>query len=808
MKTVCHLISILTILLMISSSGYAEQPGKYTLEKLPNGVILRYDHYTLKVEICAPKIVHIVCAPDNMIPGKNSLSVVNIWKPTKWHLDKKGKYVILQTDEMKVEIDPANILCKFFDKEEYLILAEKERAFSPVTIDDIQTWNIFETFKLSPGEGIYGLGQHQYGWMNHRDKEVVLVQTNTVAVNPFLVSTKGWGILWDNYSKTYFRDNKNGATFWSEYGDVVDYYLFLGDDIDEVIAGYRLATGHAPMFGKWAFGFWQSKERYETAKELTDVVAEYRMRRLPIDVIVQDWRYWGENNMWSSMRFDPRVYPEPEKTIEKLHNMFHVHYLISIWPAVGRDTDLFKELNAKGLTYPPVHWSSGFLYDAFNPEARDIYWRYISEGLMSKGVDGLWMDATEPELADQHTFEESEANIKKFGNTALGPIGMYLNPYSLLTTEGVYGKWRSEFPDKRVMILTRSAFTGQQRNGAITWSGDINASYDILRRQISAGLNFCMAGIPYWTTDIGAFFLEGHDKGFGPGEYPEGPGDPAYKELYVRWFQFGAFCPIFRSHGTQAPREVWQFGDVGDWGYETMAKFLNLRYRLLPYIYSLSWKVTSKGYTMMRGLPMDFSQDRKTYAIDNEYMFGPSLLVAPVTEEQYFTKDTLHTRALDHPASCPVYLPAETTWYDFWTGEIHEGGETITRETPIDIIPLYVRAGSIIPMGPLLQYAEEKPADPIELRIYPGADGTFPLFEDEGDTYNYEKGKYTTIDFTWNNETGTLTIGKRKGSFPGMLQSRTFHVVIVTPNHGTGEEVTPNPDKTMQYFGEESIIKL
>ncbi|MFH1161518.1 MAG: TIM-barrel domain-containing protein [bacterium] len=561
------------------------------------------------------------------------------------------------------------------------------------------------------------------------------------------------------------------------------------------------------MFGKWAYGFWQSKERYIDAKELTDVVAEYRMRRLPLDVIVQDWRYWGENNMWSSMEFDPKVYPEPAKTLEKLHTLFHVHYVISIWPALGRDTKIFRELNEKGLTYLPVHWSSGYLYDAFNPQARDIYWRYISDGLMAKGVDGLWMDATEPELADQHTFEESETNIKKFGNTALGPIAVYLNPYSLMTTEGVYGKWRKDFPDKRVLILTRSAFAGQQRNAAITWSGDINASYSVFRRQISAGLNFCMAGIPYWTTDIGAFFLKGHDKGFGPGEYPGGCKDPSYKELYVRWFEFGAFCPVFRSHGTHSPREVWQFGDVGDWNYEAMSRFLHLRYRLMPYIYSVAWKVTSEGYTMMRGLPMDFARDKNVYEIDNQYMFGPSILVTPVTEEQYFPKDTTRTRLLDDPDSVSLYLPAGTDWFDFWTGTRLQGGTKMTRETPIDIIPLYVRAGSIIPMGPFLQYAEEKSPDPIELRLYSGTDAMFTLYEDEGDNYNYENGKYTTIDFAWDHENATLTIGKRKGNFAGMLQTRIFKVVIVSPNHGTGLEITTNPEKIISYSGEMVAVK-
>ncbi|MBL7138157.1 MAG: DUF5110 domain-containing protein [Bacteroidales bacterium] len=799
--------ALLTLLLMVSSSSFSGPKDKYKLEQLPDGVVLYYEEYTLRVQICAPRIFHVICAPGSVIPEKKSLSVTREWSPVSWEMTKKRGDIILKTAEASLEIETSTILGKFYNSSGELILAEKERAFSPTTLGDTPTWNVFETFRLSADEGIYGLGQHQYGWMNHRGKEVVLVQTNTTAVNPFLVSSKGWGILWDNYSKTIFRDDRNGATFWSEYGDAVDYYLFIGNDVDDVIAGYRHATGQAPMFGKWAFGFWQSKERYINAKELSDVVAEYRMRRLPIDVIVQDWRYWGENNMWSSMQFDPQVYPEPEKTLERLHHLFHVHYVISIWPAIGRDTELFKELNDKSLTYSPVHWSSGYFYDAFDPEAREIYWRYIRDGLLSKGVDGLWMDATEPELADQHTFEESEFNIKRFGNTAAGPIDLFLNPYSLMTTEGIYRNWRNAYSDKRALILTRSAFTGQQRNAAITWSGDINASYDIMRRQISAGLNFTMAGIPYWTTDIGGFFLHGHDKGFGPGLYPGGPSDPAYKELYVRWFQFGAFCPIFRSHGTHAPREVWQFGDVGDWGYEAMAKILNLRYRLLPYIYSTAWNVTNDGYTMMRGLAMDFKEDKKVLKIDNEYLFGPSLLVCPVTNEQYFCRDTALNRSLESPASISLYLPENDSWFDFWTGEMLEGGQKITRETPVDLIPLYAKAGSIIPMGPLLQYVDEKPADPIELRIYPGANGSFTLYEDEGDNYNYEKGAFSTIEFNWNHEAGILSIGKRKGSFPGMLQARRFQVVIVTPGHGTGVEVTLHPDKIIQYAGEELIVK-
>jgi len=802
-------IALLTILLMILPKAFPGPVDKYRLEQLPDGINLFYENYSLRIQVCSPRIIHIVCTPENRLSEDTSLVVRKKWAPASWKLERKGQSILLKTAEITVDINTATVLCQFYTAAGNFILAEKERAFSPTIVDGTTEWNAFQTFRLSPDEAIYGLGQHQNGWMNYRDKEVTLIQTNTTAVVPFLVSTQGWGILWDNYSKTYFRDDRNGATFWSEYGNVVDYYAVFGKSMDEVIAGYREATGIAPLFGKWAYGFWQSKERYQSAKELTDVVAEYRMRRLPLDVIVQDWRYWGENNMWSSMEFDSKVYPDPAKSLELLHSLFHVHYMISIWPALGRDTKVFKELNGKGLIYPPIHWSGGHLFDAYSPEARNIYWKFVKEGLMSKGIDGLLVDGTEPELDDQHTFEESERTIKKLGSTAIGPTYRYLNPYSLAITTGIYDNWRSGYPSKRVLILTRSAFAGQQRNAAITWSGNINASFDVLRRQISAGLNFSASGIPYWTSDIGGFFISGHDKGFGPGQYPGGCKDPAYKELFVRWFQFGAFCPIFRSHGTQTPREIWQFGDIGDWGYDAMTRFLNLRYRLLPYIYSVAWKVTSEGSTMMRPLAMDFSDDKKVYSLDKEYLFGPSILVCPVTEEQYFPLDTVANkyRSLDSPASIEVYLPKGSNWIDFWTGETVEGGRSITRETPIDILPLFIRAGSIIPMGPFLQYADEKPADPIELRIYTGADGSFTLYEDEGDSYRYEQGYFSTIQFSWQHETGSLTISKRRGTFPGILQTRTFRIVVVTPGHGTGIEFTSNSDKVIQYSGEEMVVK-
>nr|NQU90644.1 DUF5110 domain-containing protein [Bacteroidota bacterium] len=710
----------------------------------------------------------------------------------------------MSTDKINLEYNKPDGLVTFYDKNGKTILKEKNRRIESDSLNGKEIKHVEGTFQLDDEEAIYGLGQIQEGCMNFRGKDLTLIQTNTVAVVPFLISTKSYGILWDNYSKTLFSDNEKGCTFWSEIGDGVDYYFIAGDDMDDVISGYRDATGKAPMFGKWAFGYWQSKERYQDAEDLMNIVKEFREKEIPIDNIVQDWCYWGDDedfqtvrDQWSSMYFDPSSYPEPEKTIAEIHNKYHMHYMISIWPALGVESDIYKEMFDRGFIYPPEHWSTGYLYDAYSTEARDIYWKHIKAGLVSKGVDALWMDGTEPELGNQHDFVTSENNIKKFGQTTLGPMAKYLNTYSLATTEGIYKNFRRDFPEKRVFILTRSGFAGQQRNAAVTWSGDINARFDVLQDQISAGLNFSMAGVPYWTHDIGAFFIDGHDYGNGPAEYPGGIENMSYRELYVRWFQFGAFSPIFRSHGTQTPREPWQFGNPGDWAYDAILKFDNLRYRLLPYIYSQAWRVTNENYTLMRGLAMDFASDKKVLNINNEYLFGPSFLVCPVTEHQYYP---LEGKADKKTKTFPVYLPDGTAWFNFWTGEKFEGGSELNVHTPIDEMPLFVKAGSIIPMGPFKQWADEFPEDPIELRIYPGADGEFVLYEDENDNYNYEKGVYATIPITWDNANRNLTIGNRQGTFPGMLEKRTFNIVVVEKGTGVGVDIA-SPQQAVEYVG-------
>ena len=936
------------LIFLIPTVLFAFSQHELHYQKLQNGIILTLKSGKLKIQLYTNQIIRVTFVNTEDFLSKKSLVVIENPQNIKWELIESGKSISIITEKLKADINTETGTIQFFDKNGKILLKEhqsKPRTMTNAEVMGEKTFHVTQRFILTPDEGIYGLGQHQDGYMNYRGKEVILVQTNTVAVNPFLVSTNGYGILWNNYSKTVFEDDEYGMSFWSEVANQVDYYFMAGETMDEIIAGYRFLTGQAPLFGKWAYGYWQSKERYKDAKELVGTVNEFRKRQIPIDNIVQDWRYWGENEYWSSMKFDETIFPEPEKMIDRLHNELHVHLMNSIWPALGIKTEIYKELKEKGLVYPPVHWSTGYVYDAYSKEAREIYWRYIKAGLISKGVDALWMDATEPELADQQSHEISEKYMKQFGMTALGSFARYLNPYSLMTTEGVYQGFRRDFPNKRVFILTRSAFAGQQRNAAVTWSGDIVANWEVFRKQISAGINFCMSGIPYWTHDIGAFF-----PGIRGGLYPAGCNDPAYQELYVRWFQFGAFTPIFRSHGTGTPREPWQFGEPGYWAYDVLLKYDHLRYRLLPYIYSLAWKVTNEGYTMMRGLPMDFDHDRNTFIIDNQYMFGGVFLVTPVTAEMYhkakipgepipsrnliapvgqtgglhgeyfegtdFNKkvNARKDSVIDFnwsggpPAKCPIdnysvrwvgdlltdeageyeigvltddgarlwldneliidawshqgaayyssqqeltankkykikleyflgggdaviklswkkpspqvkesgiqtvksvptYLPQCEGWYDFWTGEFHEGGQTIERETPIDIMSLYIKAGAIVPMGPFKQYSTEKPEDPIELRVYTGADAEFVLYEDENDNYNYEKGIYSTISFHWNEMAQTLTIGKREGEFPGMLRERKFQIVWVKKGHGIGVEVASKIDQIVNYMGEAVVVK-
>ena len=639
--------------------------------------------------------------------------------------------------------------------------------------------------------------------MIQRNLSLNMIQGNTDDYVPFFLSAKGYGLFWDNYSPTLFEDSPENTSFKSEVGDCVDYYFMFGGDADGVIACMRDLTGQVPMFPLWTFGYWQSKERYKSQDELVDVVKKYRELAVPLDGIIQDWQYWGNNYLWNAMEFlNPEFY-DPQKMVDEVHSL-NAHMIISIWNSFGPQTKQYRELEKIGALmnfqtwpqsgsekWPPNRdYPSGVrVYDPYNPLARDIYWKHLNAGIFSLGMDGWWMDSSEPDHLDFKP--EDMDNI-----THLGSFRKVRNAFPLMTVGGLSQHQRAVTSDKRIFILTRSAFAGQQRYGANTWSGDVVASWDALRNQISAGLNFSLCGIPYWNSDIGGFFLWNYKKKLD---------DADYRELYARWIQFGAFCPMMRSHGEGAPREIYRFGKKGDMVYDAIEKFINLRYRLLPYIYAASWDVTTNQSSMMRALVMDFPKDKQALDINDEYMFGKSILVCPVTNSMY-SKNTAEDFSVMKTKD--LYLPKGADWYDFWTGDKFTGGQRVKKETPLDIMPLYIKAGSILPVGPKVQYATEKKWDNLEIRIYEGGDGEFTLYEDENDNYNYEKGAYATIIFSWNDAKKALTVNSRKGSFPGMLAERQFNIVRVARNKGTGMEVIEKVDRVVTYNGEKIVVKL
>ncbi|MEQ1798397.1 MAG: TIM-barrel domain-containing protein, partial [Lacibacter sp.] len=665
-------------------------------------------------------------------------------------------------------------------------------------------------YVLDKEEAIYGLGQQQQGKMVQRNLKLNMVQGNTDDYIPFFQSVKGYGLFWDNYSPTTFTDNTESTSFKSEVGDCIDYYFMYGGNADGVIAGMRNLTGQAPMFPLWTYGFFQSKERYKSQDELVDVVKKHRELKVPLDGIIQDWQYWGSNYLWNAMDFLNEEFPNPKKMVDDIHKL-NARVTISIWNSFGPQTKQYKELEKidalmnfntwpqSGSTlWPPKRdYPSGVrVYDPYNPAARNIYWKYLSK-MHSLGIDGWWMDSSEPDHLD---YKPSDMDNKTF----LGSFRKVRNAFPLMTVGGVYDHQRAVDSSKRVFILTRSAFAGQQRYGANTWSGDVTSSWNALRNQISAGLNFSLTGIPYWNADIGGFFLTRFRKKLA---------DPEYRELYVRWLEFGTFTPMMRSHGADAPREIYQFGAKGTKYYDAIEKYINLRYQLLPYIYSTSWDVTANQSSMMRALVMDFANDKNALDINDQYMFGKSIMVSPVSNAMYIKpvvngRDTSLAEDFSTVKTKETYLPAGTDWYDFWTGEKINGGKKTIKETPLDIIPLYIKAGSILPIGPAVQYAEEKKWDGLEIRIYPGANGQFVLYEDENDNYNYEKGVYSTITFNWDDKKKLLTINDRTGTFPGMLESRKFNLVLVNGSKAIGENLVATADKVITYTGKKVTVSF
>ena len=804
----------------------------------------------MRIEACGDRVVHVVASRTSEIPTPKVPVVTQPCQANNVQVHIGKTEAKLSTAVLTVTVDTASGAIHFLSPDDKTLLTEPNqggKSFDVPSVFETKTWRVQQTFLSPSDEALYGLGQHQEGIFNFREVPLRLAQANTNISIPFLLSSKGYGILWNNPSLTDFNpadesipidpatgkgkfttgtkgrygfiltsDNReqmtldvNGqhvidisnfwtptsasgvvdleanreyevvahggkggvqlavrppsdtTTFRSEVGQAIDYYFFYGPALNQVIADYRQLTDEAPLFPKWAYGYWQCRERYHSQQEILDTGAEFRKRQIPVDALVQDWQYWGKYG-WNSMKFDEDNYPNPKAMLDQLHAE-DLHLLTSVWSRFGEDTDVYKRMSAKGFLVSGTPWT-----DFFSPQAQKAFWSELKGGLFEDGIDGWWMDASEPEF-----------DVLKGKQTFLGSGESVRNAYPLYVTKAIYEGQRSTTDKKRVVILTRSAFAGQQRNAAASWSGDITANWITLKRQISAGLSFSMSGLPYWTTDVGGFFRP-------EDQYTS----PTYHELLIRWFQYGAFCPIFRVHGYKSNAELWNYGSDVE---KVLTQYDELRYRLLPYIYSAAWGVTNKGETLMRALPLEFSSDPGAREISDQFMFGSAFLINPVMTEGATQRS--------------LYLPAGMEWVDFWSGKRANGGQTITAEAPLDRIPVYVRAGSIVPFGPREESTATK-EDPIELRIYSGADGDFTLYEDQGDSYAYEHGAYSTTPFHWDDKTKTLTIGDRKGNFPGMLEHRIFHAVIVREGNGTGITPSSQPDTTIEYHGKATSAKV
>ena len=777
--------NVLTLLLVMTSlAGWSQQ---------------------VKIEFVTPRIVHVV-------KGQPTKTLVVTAKKEDVKVTKKGNEQ--SSGELTVRQDPKTGSLTFLTSKGQVLLREKSHDVTKVR----------QTFLLDKDEAIYGLGTIQNGKMNRRGEHKRMEQSNLEDFQNVLQSIKGWGLYWENYSPTQFDDDASGMSFTSEVGEGIDYYFMYGGSADGVIAQMRHLTGDVPMFPLWTYGFWQSKERYKTAAETESIVDKYRELQVPLDGIIQDWQYWGSNYLWNAMDFLSEDFSNGQQLIKNVHQK-HAHFMISIWASFGPQTRQFRELDEKGLLMPFETWpQSGIshvwppmreypsgvkVYDAFSQEARDIYWKYLKK-LYDYGTDAWWMDSTDPDFFNPR---ESDYEHPVTGGTWRS----LRNAFPLETVRGVYEAQRKaplpmegQGVAKRVFIMTRSAFAGQQHYGSNMWSGDVNSSWDMLRKQVPAGLSFSLTGNPNFNTDIGGFFCSSYNTR-GPASAPR---NPQFQELYIRWMQYGLFCPVFRSHGADAPREIWQFGKKGEPVYDAIEKMIRLRYRLIPYLYSTAWQVTSNNESYLRPLFSDFAADKKVWDMTDEFMFGRSILACPILDPQYTEEKIIRTNAMtgwDRQSAvdnsqltvdftsmktATKYLPKGTDWYDFSTGKRYKGGQSVKLTTSLQDVPMFVRAGSIVPLGPVMQYVGEKTWDDLEICVYPGADGLFTLYEDEGDSYNYEKGVYSTITFQWNDRTRTLTIGARQGSYPGMLQKRQFTLVL--PDGTT---------KTISYDGTEVVVK-
>jgi alpha-D-xyloside xylohydrolase len=767
-----------------------------SFKKDPDGVTCALDKGLMKVKICFDNMIEVKYTTLPLFLDKPSLVITNNWKTVPgFSVSDDATEIVVTTSKLKVVINKQTNAIKYTDLAGNTILAEdgaQSKTMGEATIAGIKTYNCTSQFLSPADEALYGLGCHPEDSLsiNYKGRNQDMAIKYMTGAIPVMLSTKGYGLFWDNYSASNFYGAEAGNTkfkYVSESGNIVDYYFIYGPDFDQIISAFRNATGNAPMFPKWAFGLFQSQDRYKSQAEVLSVKDGYRKNNIPVDCIVQDWFYW-EPNLIGSHVMDPERYPNPKAMVDELHAA-NLHAMISIWPVMAKGPKTYDQMaHSGGLT--DILWDNVMThtfdnyYDAHSATARDLYWKQAYDSLIGRyGWDAWWVDQCEPDNG-------AKLDDRRKSNFAIGRGIDYFNTYSLMHSTGLYEHWRKDIPDKRAFFLIRQAFAGQQRNASTLWSSDITCTWDAYKSQVPQGINACASGIPYWTSDIGGYHFHWNAPNWST---------PNNRELFTRWFQFGTFSPIFRIHG-KGERALFST----NWDTDTksiLLKYDNLRYRLMPYIYSLSWKVTNEGYSLMRSLAFDFRNDEGIRNIPDQYMFGPAFLVNPVTRRMYSLPNSK-----DINKSRKVYLPKSSNWYDFWTGELIPGGQTIDAPATIETLPLYIKAGSIVPMGPYLQYATEKVANPIELRVYTGANADFVLYEDENDTYNYEQGKYATISMNWNEGNKVLTIKDRKGNFPGMLKDRTFRVVWVSPKNGIGIEPAQTVE-TVRYSGKEVRIK-
>jgi len=787
-----------SLLLLSCLAGANANAAVQSFSKEADGVNFKLDKGSLKIKVCSADIIEVKYTTLDAFSNKESLVVTNKWaQPATFTVADAGSNVVITTTKLKVVVDKATNAISYLTKAGQVITAEDKadnKSMQAATIAGINTYNCSTQFVSPADEGLFGLGCHPLDSLsiNYKGRnQEMLIKYMTGAI-PVLLSTKGFGLMWDNYSASNFYGAEAGNTkfrYVSESGKQVDYYFFYGPSFDHIIDLYRITTGKAPMFPKWAFGLFQSQDRYMSQDEIISVKNNYRNNHIPVDAIVQDWFYWDPFPIGSHI-MNPTRYPNPKAMVDELHKS-HVHGMISIWPVLGKGTPNYAALEKiGGLT--DITWLNFMThtydnyYDSHNPAARKLYWQEARDSLIKRyGWDAWWVDQCEPDNSDL-------LDARRQSNFHTGKGIDYFNTYSLEHSTGIYEGWRKDIPGKRAFFLIRQSFAGEQRNAATLWSSDITCTFASYKRQIPQGINACASGIPYFTSDIGGYHLH-----WGSPDWSK----PEYRELFTRWFQFGAFCPVFRIHG-KGERAIFS----KNWDEKTrgiLLKYDKLRYRLLPYIYSLSAKVTQDNYTIMRSLAFDFRTDTNVYSIPDQYMFGPAFMVNPVTEQLYSGAN-----ASAGKTTRSVYLPSSVKWYDFYTGQVYNGGQTIVAAAPIETLPLYVKAGSIIPMGPVMEYATEKPADKIELRIYRGANGSFDYYEDENDNYNYEHGNYAAFKLNWNDKQQQLTISATKGSFPGMLKQHTFNIVMVNGAHGSDSATADKIDKTVVYTGKPITVKL